>query len=172
MRHTFNSCVHAAAFQMELTDLRRAVYFNFARALGSLVAAPHPFPVNNGFKIVLKSFIIREYILHWIQQPCSNFKAILFSFFSDHKNQITSKANFSKGMLTIKEIWRKGAALACQTGQNKDKYWKKRALISICLVVYHNLKISRALYKSVKVGSLKVVFDWSHFNELQASWMQ
>ena len=52
MRHTFNSCVHAPAFQMELTDLRRAVCFNSARALGSLVAAPHPYPVHNGLKVV------------------------------------------------------------------------------------------------------------------------
>ena len=56
MRHTFNSCVHAAAFQMELTDLRRAEYFNSARALGSLVAAPHT-QSHIGFKVVLKSRI-------------------------------------------------------------------------------------------------------------------
>ena len=60
MRHTFNSCVHAPAFQMELTDLRRAVCFNSARALGSLVAAPHPYPVHIGFKVVLNTLPIAE----------------------------------------------------------------------------------------------------------------
>ena len=52
MRHTFDFCVNTQAFQMELNDLRRA-YFNFARAPGSLVAAPYTLSDMNksGFEL-------------------------------------------------------------------------------------------------------------------------
>ena len=59
---------------MELTDLRRAEYFNSARALGSLVAAPHPYPVHNGLKVVLKSFIICEYTNFLVNATFTQFR--------------------------------------------------------------------------------------------------
>ena len=156
---------------MELTDLRRAVYFNSARALGSLVAAPHPYPVNYGFKVVLKSFIICEYFIG--SNNLISIHAYPTLLFLIIKIRLRAKLSFQKVYIPSKEYDVKECAMC-------GVYWvnlKFKDLSSIdaslytylCIVVlmyshmYSNMHISWWLYfvtGSIRFCSSLGLSDW------------